>query len=258
VITCPEILIGGLATVERAGSTSERFARNDPSASRGTTDHTMTAEADPFPFSLGLDELMKLSERLQHSVAPVANAELLAQEVSAVFRGDAERWRRGVEAMDEWFRRSRPDNWHETEVDIVPVIDAIKDRGICLVWTPRAELVDAMVAEPDTPARLAPLTSEREAVLTDLETVLDTSRDVNVAGHSPASSFAREAIEAARDGHMTAAQALAACGLAPVIHESFGWKRLGEMHKRFKDSDPAAANALVLRRRSSDRAPPGR
>jgi hypothetical protein len=203
----------------------------------------MISGPDPFQ---GLSELMKLSERLPQSVAPLANAELLAQEVSAVFRQE-ERWRSGMEAMENQFRRNLPDNWHETEIDIMPVIDAIKDSGICLVWTPRAELVDAIVAERDTPARYALLTSEREALLTDLEAVLDTARDVNLAGHGSAASFAREAIEAAREGHMTAAQALAACGLARVIHESFGWKRLGEMHKRFKDSDPAAVKALLFK-----------
>jgi hypothetical protein len=56
---------------------------------------------------------------------------------------------------------------------------------------------------------------------------------VDREGFDAAAAFARDAVAAAGDGHLTAAQSLAACGLEPAVRLSFGIENLGEVRKQF-------------------------
>jgi hypothetical protein len=114
---------------------------------------------------------------------------------------------------------------------------------MCLVWAPRGEIVDRLVTAGDTTMMEAILVSERDSVLTDLYNELERAGQVELAGFSAAAAFAREAIAAARDGHMTAAQSLAACGLEPAVRLSFGLPHLGGVRTRFESSDVHAVRA---------------
>jgi hypothetical protein len=70
---------------------------------------------------------------------------------------------------------------------------------------------------------------------------------VELAGFRAASAFAQEAIAAAHDGHMTAAQSLAACGLEPAARVSFGIPRLSAVRKRFETRNVDEVTATLIK-----------
>jgi hypothetical protein len=109
---------------------------------------------------------------------------------------------------------------------------AIRHR---LIWAPRPEVIREVLAAKES-ARLSTLAGSTDAVLDDLDAVLAQAQnlDLDIAGHPDACAFAAEGIAAARDGHFNAAQSLAACGLGPILHETWGFRLLGEAFKEFR------------------------
>jgi hypothetical protein len=201
---------------------------------------------DPLP---GVTDLVALNEAMQQAAAALQVNQDLAQRALDAITGRHDLWRTGVDAMQEAVRGLLPDNWHGLRNPELDVIDVIRESGLCLVWAPRAELVDALVGEDDPSRRLLHLVAERQMVLDDLEAVLARAAGVPVTGHAEASAFAREAIAAARDGHLHAAQALAACGLGTVLEEIFGYPRLREAYEKFEVSDVERAGMTSLKLR---------
>jgi hypothetical protein len=70
---------------------------------------------------------------------------------------------------------------------------------------------------------------------------------VELAGFKAASAFAEEAIAAAHDGHMTAAQSLAACGLEPAAKLSFGMPTLSQVRKQFERRNVDEVRATLMK-----------
>jgi hypothetical protein len=159
------------------------------------------------------NDLLKLtqqvSEEMRWSVVPlppavIANAaEAIKHYNRAVTPGLQKALRqfhataRSVEWItQEWLREFSPDNWHDLDARELDVIDLVQESGIPVVWAPRAEIVDALIAfERDE--RYSVLARSGDDVLTDLSAVLDRARGANVRGHADASALAGEAIAAA-------------------------------------------------------------
>jgi hypothetical protein len=114
---------------------------------------------------------------------------------------------------------------------------------------PRAAIVEALIAG-DSNSRYETLASSSAEVLDDLDTALARARGASVCGHADACEFAGEAIAAAREGHRTASQAVAASGLGQVIHSMFGYPLfggLGAARRKFSERNIDETAMIVLK-----------
>lgn len=157
---------------------------------------------------------------------------------------------RQFQRLRELWRLSTPDNWHDLDSAEHNVIDLVTASGICLVWAPRADILRQLLAEPDNTQRIELLGQAFDIIVEDSQAVLRTVTAVDdVEGHAAALAFASEALAAAADGHVHAAQALATAGLGAVVHEIWRYPMrggLGEARRDFsaRDLDKAAVEAL--------------
>jgi hypothetical protein len=219
-------------------------------------------EQPPIRSSPGADGLMGVHEQLGRviqsalseellggNVGQLVNqsAEVLRQTVAAALERERQAWRQGLAQMQTEYRRNLPENWQDIEPSLLDVIEAVKQTGICLVWVPRAALVMRFVQTESRGAREALLVSQRDAVLNDLETMVEEAGTVDLAGFDAASAFARDAITTARNGHMTAAQSLAACGLEPAARVSFGIRSLNQMREVFGARDTRSVPGMLAK-----------
>jgi hypothetical protein len=123
---------------------------------------------------------------------------------------------------DATYRRNLPENLRSIDSSLLDVLAVVKESGISLVWAPRGELILRLVAATTRAKLEGVLAAERDVVLADLDAAMRAVGTVELAGFKAASAFAEEAIAAAHDGHMTAAQSLPACGLEPAAKLSSG------------------------------------
>jgi len=129
------------------------------------------------------------------------------------------------------------------------VADFVQESGIPVVWVPRASVIEALITA-DGGDRYELLATFGAEVLDDLDAALAHARGTNVRGLADACDFAGEAIVAARGGHWTAAQAVAASALGQVVHGMFGYPLIGGLgaaRKRFKARDLDMATLMVLK-----------
>jgi len=175
------------------------------------------------------------------------SAETLRQSVSALALRQDEVWRAGLAALEEAFRRNLPENWQDIDSSLLDVIEMIKQSGICLVWAPRGELVLQLISAGSNTEREAVLAAVGDTVITDLGAAMATVGTVKLAGFEEASGFARDAIAAARDGHMAAAQSLAACGLEPAVRLSFGMSDLAAIRRDFETRNVDEVTGMLMK-----------
>ncbi len=126
----------------------------------------------------------------------------------ATFKAPAFEWPDFAGAFAAMFERLRdlqPPNWSE-DIDESKALAVIGTDGIPLVWVPRAEIVDAVLAAPDRKARLELLVKYRHVVADDCREVLGRVTEKSLTGRVP---LAVKAVDALAAGHFEAAQALA-------------------------------------------------
>lgn len=118
------------------------------------------------------------------------------------------------------------------------------------MWAPRADILRQLLVEPDDAQRIERLGQAFDVIVEDTQAVLRTVTAVDdVEGHAAALAFASEALAAAADGHVHAAQALATAGLGAVGHDIWRYPMRGGLSKAHRDfsaqgSDEAAVQAL--------------
>lgn len=151
-----------------------------------------------------------------------------------------------AERARELWRSAMPPNWEELSTDeVMAVIDRVRKTGYSLVWIPRVEIIHALLAS-DVAATNATLLAHRDEVLSDAAACL---ADVNHPDLGLTRDAVEEAINAHRDDHPRAAQALAAAAFTSEIHTLFemGTKAI---RKRMADEDPEDAGLSQLRLRT--------
>jgi hypothetical protein len=150
-------------------------------------------------------------------------------------------------AHEAW-KASLPSNWHELRAEeLTRTLELIEQAGLCLVWTPRVEVIRQILESEDREGQLRALELGGTEVLEDLETALGEARGTEIIGHADACDFAADALAAERDGHSPAAQALTAAGLGPIVHGAFGFEQLGGAYKRFSKTDMEEATLRLMK-----------
>ena len=159
----------------------------------------------------------------------------------------------GLKQIHERWVAFTPPAWRELEGDqLLRVLRLGEETGICLVWAPRAEIIVETLSawDPkvgDASPALGILDAHRDAVLNDLQAALDEVTGTQIVGHAEATQFAVEAVAAARDGHLYAAQALAASGLGQVLHVTWAFGGLGKAYRQFSAVDMEEAALSMIK-----------
>ncbi len=119
------------------------------------------------------------------------------------------------------------------------------ETGICLVWVPPAEVVEAIVCAKNKEDRDKILLANAEEILDAVELTLSEAThpqlEVTVAG-------ARAALAAQRAGFGGPAQSHTASVLGEVIEGHYGFDDFGDARRAFKRELPTAAGLWSVRR----------
>ena len=214
----------------------------------------MTSGLEPPQLPDWAEEVAKFTQSINDAMqrAIRANQGALQEAAAAAARHYATiakpDFQRTIDQLQRLWLRSAPDNWHGLGDEALALTDLVQEWGICLVWVPREMLIRRLL-DVDSTTRPAELALLSEEVLEDLEAALAESQmlEFDLRGYPEACAFASEAIAAARDGHWTAAQAVAACGLGQVLHATYGFSTLGQAFKKFSARDVDQATMEILK-----------
>jgi len=209
--------------------------------------------------------LESVQETVQRSLAPMLEAQRKALEQVAAPLVQAH-----VEAMHSWVEANReafiepllraaetireawqeaiPPNLRELEFDsFSAALEMSSGRGPCVMWAPRAEIIEELTKAENFADRSAVLVERREEIMDDLVAVLDDANVEVVEEQRDAHTLAGLAIQAARHGHDAAAQALAGAALGCVLQEVLRYEGLGAAYKAMSNHDLEEASFGVLR-----------
>jgi hypothetical protein len=160
-------------------------------------------------------QLQRTYEQLNRALEPY--------DIGAVLREAAEAGRR----FELAFRQSLPSNWRQLSFeDAKRAQQLVVEHGIPIIWVPNPELTEKVLAAPGRNEAQTALNSERDSVLTDIETALTEVSDGQLTTFV---AMARRAVAAALDDHPEAAQALASAVLTATLDQGLGFARFGEV-----------------------------
>jgi hypothetical protein len=112
-----------------------------------------------------------------------------------------------------------PPNWKEVDYPDLDTIEAILvDEGIPLAWVPRQDILQALLDAPDAQTRRRIISRRWKRIVSDCEAVLNEVSHPDLQCHRP---FAMEIVSTLRDGHASAAQALAANLIDSILRRNF-------------------------------------
>jgi hypothetical protein len=194
-----------------------------------------------------------MQKAIQRSLGPIDDQQL--RKAEALARSVERNYTSLVKPTLEVLRQARAEwqaslspNWHElTGDELRRSLELIEATGICLVWTPRVDVIRLILEQTDREGQLRVLDQQRTTVLEDLESALDDATGAEIVGHADACDFAAKALAADRDGHSEAAQALTAAGLGPILHDAFGFELLGKAYKDFSKTDMEEATLRLMK-----------
>ncbi|MFD3662726.1 hypothetical protein ACFWVF_19315 [Streptomyces sp. NPDC058659] len=124
------------------------------------------------------------------------------------------RWHRVFASMAEAARGIYPENLRELTPGLDEMETLLVDEGIPLMWVPGPGTVQALLEAPDAATRRRLIGQRWKGIANDCEGVLDKVKHPDLEA---ARSFALDVVHALRDGHTSAAQALAANLLDSVL-----------------------------------------
>lgn len=129
--------------------------------------------------------------------------------------------RESLAKIGDAISRKLPPNW-PSGIDWEAVVTVIQDDGIPLVWVPRGEIVEAVVAAPDRNDRIKIILNHSTDIADDCREALAQVADPALVGQV---ALAKSAVEAFAAGHHHSAQALAVVvtetALAATIDRSY-------------------------------------
>jgi hypothetical protein len=139
-------------------------------------------------------------------------------------------WEQSAKAMRELWEHAMPSNLSSLDIDVASdALEISAASGPCMVWAPRAKMVEELVSAGSFADRGAILVEQRTEVLLDLQATLDAATATVAEAQVNLHGFATDAVGAARDGHDAAAQSLAASAVSYFVHEILGHMRWLEL-----------------------------
>jgi hypothetical protein len=120
------------------------------------------------------------------------------------------------------------------------------DKGLCVVWAPRQEIIRALLAAGNDAELDAVLIHHADEILDDVEAVLVQATHPTIAGHQ---SLALEAIANFRDGRPASAQAVAGTVITNLVTVTLGM-RFDQARELWQDQVPEHAALSEFRMRT--------
>jgi hypothetical protein len=131
-----------------------------------------------------------------------------------------------------------PPNWSD-DVDYGLAMAVLSDEGIPLVWVPRADLVELLVSADSETARREILVENADAIVDDLQSVLDVlETSAYLGGHI---ALTKSAVATLVSGFDSAAQALATTVLDSLVMAYVG------AHKRVPKAIRPVTDDMALK-----------
>ncbi|MGW1928631.1 hypothetical protein [Streptomyces sp. NPDC001919] len=137
-------------------------------------------------------------------------------------------WHRVFASMAQAARGAYPENLRELTPELAEMETLFVDEGIPLMWVPGPGTVQALLEAPDAAARRRLIGQRWRGIANDCEGVLDKVKHPDL---QDARSFALDVVNALRDGHTSAAQALAANLLDSVLQRHLSEAKRIELTK---------------------------
>jgi hypothetical protein len=119
---------------------------------------------------------------------------------------------------DAWLA-AMPPNWQElSPYDIDRVLAVMEETGWCLAWCPRRDTILALIEAGDVETRTKLFLDAKATIIVDLDECLAAVEHQESQQYRHAASRAVRAFE---DGHLEAAQALAAADISAIINHGY-------------------------------------
>lgn len=164
---------------------------------------------DPAKLGIGAGLTEAIRRQQQATFAPIA--ELLAQQ--------HKQWDSMFASLRSLAETFFPPNWKGVEHPEFDVIETILlDDGIPLAWVPNQATLQAMFDAPDAATRRRVIGRRWKGIVSSCEVVLGEVNHASLQRHQP---FVAEVVCALREGHVSAAQALAANLLDSILRRNF-------------------------------------
>jgi hypothetical protein len=194
--------------------------------------------------------LERQRQAIEQSVAPLVRAHADAMNAWVESNhGVIESMLRAAEQFREAWQEAIPPNIRDLDADsLFKALEMSIADGPCVIWAPRVEITERLVAADTFADRAAVLIECRNDVLSDMTAVLAEATCEVVPAQGDARELATRAVEAARDGHDVAAQALAAATLACVLQEVLPYGGLGAAYKQMAAHDIEQAHFWIVGR----------
>lgn len=188
------------------------------------------------PAALGINkDIVGIIQRQQASIGPFA----------ALFEQQRKQWDSLFAPLRKLTESFFPPNWEGVSHPDFDTIETIAvDEGISLAWIPSADVLQSLFDAPDSIARRQVIGRRWKRIVSDCELVLSEVDHVSLQRHQP---FASDIVRALRDGHTSAAQALAANLLDSILRRNFDKDSFKTVTSNKKGGDRFDLNTYRLR-----------
>lgn len=138
-----------------------------------------------------------------------------------------------------------PSNWQGMRVGVLQETQTLmEETGLCLVWVPGLEVIEALLGAPDRDRRDAVLLANEDGILTAVDSTLalvahPQLRDLRLS--------VAEAALALRADLGRASQALSAAAITSILEGHYGFG-FGGARQAFEEEGPASAGLWSARR----------
>jgi hypothetical protein len=139
-----------------------------------------------------------------------------------------------------------PVNWQTLRIGQLQAAQRLmEETGICLVWVPRAEVIQALLSCANKPEREQALLKHAEEILADIDAILAAASHPQIRELKESGA---EAVAAFRSGYERASQALSAAVVSAILEDHYGFEGFGHAREAFEAERPTDVGVWSSRR----------
>lgn len=192
-----------------------------------------------------LGMLLQLGMEIQRwmETNPEASAKIMLWLEESNARGLASE---NEQPVRSFFDLILPANWRSLRIGVLNRAQQLMiDDGICLAWVPGPDVLEAIVAAPTREERDQVLVEKADAILRDIDQVVEEVRQPQL---DETKAVLIEAVGAFRAGYQVPAQSTAATVITDLLENHYGFRRFAEARDFFDNEHPERAGFWSSRR----------